>query len=303
MGETAEEPLVLARRGRPAGATVPLPTLLTWGRSELKRSGVVEQEAAWLLQWVLGETSLFLAPQQVGRRAVETYRSAIAQRKNRIPLQHITGSMDFRGLRLSAGPGVFSTRPETELLVDRALEVMPSNPKVVDLCAGSGAIGLSLATEHTVAGLWLVENSPEALPYLQTNVARYFPGDAKVVIEAQSALSALPELDATVDLVVSNPPYVGLMDAPTQPEAKADPAVALYGGGEDGLVLPRGIVQRSHDLLRAGGFLIMEHGSTQGDALRDHARATGFTGVATLEDLTGAPRFLLAQKPEEGFDG
>ena len=303
MGEATERPRMTTRRVRRGGATVPLPDLLAWGRGELARSGIPQQEATWLLEWVLGENSLLFAPQEVGRRAVEGYRSAIAQRKSRIPLQHITGTMSFRSLELSAGPGVFSTRPETESLVDIALELAGPRPRIVDLCSGSGAVGLALATELSATSLWLVENSPEALRYLQTNVSRYFTDDPDVVIEPHSALSALPDLDGTVDLVVCNPPYVGLADAPTQPEAQADPAVALYGGGEDGLVLPRGIVQRSHGLLRPGGFLVMEHGATQGPALQEHALTTGFTGAWTREDFTGTPRFLMAQKPRGDRDG
>lgn len=288
-------------RQRSPQATVRLADLLEWGRGQLSRSGVPKQEANWLLEWVLGQDSLLFAPQDVGRRAVETYRSAIAQRSKRIPLQHIMGTMNFRGLELKAGPGVFSTRPETEFLVEHALRVGSSlggGPlTVVDLCAGSGAIGLAMATELGGAEVWLVENSAEALPYLRANVFRHASGAAKVA--EQSALNALPELVGQVDLVVSNPPYVGLFDAPTQPEAQADPAVALYGGGEDGLVIPRGIVLRAYQLLRHGGFLVMEHGETQGEALREHALAVGFAGVGTEEDLTGAPRFLVAQKAPE----
>ena len=110
--------------------------------------------------------------------------------------------------------------------------------------------------------------------------------------------AALAHLDGMVDVVVTNPPYVPADEMPTQPEASADPHVALYGGSPDGTEIPVRIMRRALTLLRPGGVLLMEHSPSQDELLRDHARAAGFVDVSTRPDLTGRPRFLHARAPE-----
>lgn len=331
----ATPPLPPIPRSKMAGkqATVPLSTLLDWGTTTLHAQGLPAIEARWLLEWSIGVDSLIRADQNVGIRAAETYRSAISQRRTRVPLQHITGEMSFRTLTLAAGPGVYSVRPETETLVDLGLECLrrqlsggqqgdddskpaPSdNPdtsdtsdhreegsgrqlRVVDMCAGSGAIGLSVSKEHPSTHTKLIELDGKAVRYLRANAMKCAPyaPNSSVEVVVGDATRALPSEEGTIDLVLSNPPYVGITDAPTQPEALQDPPVALYGGGEDGLVTPRGVVGRAYKLLRPGGDLVMEHGEEQGKWLRDHALAVGFDTVSTQPDLTGRSRFLVAHK-------
>lgn len=299
------------RRARPRRATVPLHTLLSWGRGEVSRAGLSATEAVWLLQWATDSDSLLTAPQEVGIRAAEVYRSGIAQRRSRIPLQHIMGRMSFRSITLRAGPGVFSTRPETELLVDYAVRFLAEQESaedstvpsrevrfVADLCAGSGAIGLSIAKEVPRVAVTLVEMDTRAASYLYGNLefCKPYAPDSSAGGYVGDALTSLGDRDGEFSLVVSNPPYVGSADAPTQPEAQVDPPMALYGGGEDGLVIPRGIVSRAFQLLRTGGVLLMEHGEGQGEELVGHALSVGFTNAHTLDDLTGRPRFLSATK-------
>lgn len=272
--------------------------LLTWGQQQLRRSGNGPHEARLLLEWALGVDSLLRAPEQVGLRAAERYRSAITQRRYHFPLQHITGTMHFRGLTLQAGPGVFIVRPETESLVEAALELIEGPSKVADLCAGSGAVGLSIAAEAPAVTVQSIELSPMAATYANRNIARcrsgWAPGSSATLMMGD-AVQAFPGEEDTFDLVVSNPPYVP-GQPPIQPEVLFDPEMALYGGGEDGLVLPRGIVVRAESLLRVGGWLLMEHAEEQAQPLRDFARQTGFRSAQTLNDLTGNPRFLKAQK-------
>lgn len=280
-------------------ATVPVTTLLNWGVEQLRLAGAAPQEAQWLLEWSMGVDSLLRAEPQVGIRAAERYRSAVAQRRRGTPLQHVTGQMAFRHLNLKAGPGVFVVRPETERLVDFALEELEPGPaRVADLCSGSGAIGLALATERPDTSVFAVEIDPQALRYLKANCARIEPLLARstVSVRQEDAVSCLAGQDGTFDLVLSNPPYVGAADAPTQQEAMFDPALALYGGGEDGLVTPRGVVTRAFDLLGEGGTLLMEHGERQGRPLRDHAESVGFVECSTRLDLAGRPRYLHARK-------
>ncbi len=292
-----EEQMLVSRGYSRDGASVPAETLLRWGRDELERAGIAVVESRWLLEWALGEP--LGTRTDVGIRAAEKYRSAIFQRRAHIPLQHITREMTFRYLTLRAGPGVFIVRPETEMLVDLALETLGAgNAKVADLCAGSGAIGLALASERKDTCVTMVEINPIAGRYLEANArgtAPFAPGST-VAIRMEDATRGLSGWEESLDMVVSNPPYVGVADAPEQPEALADPQTALYGGGEDGLVTPRGIVTRAHALLRGGGTLLMEHGEKQGAALVDHAANVGFSAGETLEDLTGRPRFLKAVK-------
>lgn len=296
----------VARRQSPGTrASVPATTLLEWGTQQLLKVGLPPVEAKWLLEWSLGVQALELTDPNVGIRAAEKYRSAIAQRRARVPLQHITAQMAFRYLTLKSGPGVFVVRPETEMLVDLGFASLTPGPaKIVDLCAGSGAIGLAVVTERADSDVTSVEVDAEALRYLNTNVSNVgnLSNGSRVTVVHEDAMMALVGQENTFDLVLSNPPYVGLADAPTQPEALIDPPIALYGGGEDGLVTPRGIVNRAYQLLKPDGALVMEHGSKQGGALVEHALSVGFIDARTVEDLTGTPRFLVAHKgPQLGL--
>lgn len=264
--------------------TVSSAQLLAWGQRQLS----APHEARLLLEWAT-ETDSLLALSEVGYRAAERYRSGVAQRRRGFPLQHITGVMHFRSLKLDAGPGVFCVRPETEMLVEYALE-LPDVSRVVDLCAGSGAVGLALEVESG-SQVDAVELSEPARKYALRNLERY---QARLRLFAGDALGlALP---GTYDLVISNPPYV-----PGEPrlggDVLFDPEMALYGGGEDGMVLPRGIITRARELLRPGGHLLMEHDETQADALARFALGAGFEEISVLPDLTGRPRFLRARQP------
>ena len=202
----------------------------------------------------------------------------IARRARREPLQHITGHAPFRYLDLLVGPGVFVPRPETETVVQAGLDWITEHglygPRVVDLCAGSGAIGLAVVTEVPGAQVWAVERSPEAYAWTERNRDRVASANPSAGCNYQLELGdatsrfVLPQLDGTIDLVITNPPYVPLSQIPQQPEARDhDPDMALYGGAADGLDIPERIVDRAAALLRAGGALVMEHDVTQGDAL------------------------------------
>lgn len=273
----------------------PQAAVLRWGRNQLPPSRA--HEARILLEWALRVETLLAAPKEVGAQAQERYRSAIRQRQAGFPLQHITGRQYFRGLELEAGPGVFSARPETEMLVEYALELLPppAGPALVaDLCSGSGAIGLAFASERPAARVLAVELSKSAANSARRNLAKLAlaAGSTVEIIEGD-ALVALPSWEGRLDLVLTNPPYV-----PGQPPLRGDvlfdPESALYGGGEDGLVMPRGIIRRAAALLRPGGALILEHSESQAETLRAVATENGLEESQTLPDLAGRPRFLLA---------
>ncbi len=209
----------------------------------------------------------------------QTLQELVDQRCRRVPLQHLTGSAGFRYLDMQVGPGVFVPRPETEVLVELALA--QTFGSAVDLCTGSGAIALSLATE-TTASVTGVEVDPRALEWARRNAkGRYTLVQADICLEDLSALGP-------VDLVVSNPPYIPDDMVPRDPEvAQHDPQVALFGGA-DGLDVVRCVVAQARRLLRPGGRLLIEHGELQGASLR--ALLEGFADVRTWPDLTGRPR-------------
>lgn len=235
------------------------------------------------------------------------FDAMVARRAAREPLQHITGHAPFRYLDLKVGPGVFIPRPETETVVQAGLDWITRHglyhPTVVDLCAGSGAIGLAVATEVPGAEVWAVEKSPEAYAWTERNrdlVARANPtAGYNYHLELGDATSTLtlPQLDGRVDIVITNPPYVPLDQIPEQPEVRDhDPALALYGGSADGTLIPERIVLRAAGLLRSGGVLVMEHDVTQGERLVTYACANGFASARTENDWTGRPRFLFAER-------
>ena len=209
-------------------------------------------------------------------------------------------------LDLAVGPGVFIPRPETETVVQAGLDWIAaqglSEPVVVDLCAGSGAVGLSVATEVGGARVWAVEASDEAAVWTRRNADAQSQALARsgssyhLVFGDATSGTVLAELDGRVDLVISNPPYIPMDRVPTQPEVRDwDPALALYGGSPDGCLIPEGIIKRAADLLRPGGLLVMEHDCSQGRALRSMARRSGYVNVSTGQDLAGLDRYLLAQ--------
>ena len=278
----------------------------SWARERLADAGIdsVDADVRELLEWACDVSSQWDLPTELNEEQAEKLRSAVGERALRIPLQHVTSRMFFRSLTLAARPGVFVVRPETEVLaglaIDEAMSVVASRgeARVVDLCAGSGAIGLAVAIETTRTEVWAVEK--EAEPFALACQNRDAVGVPRLHLERGDATdpAMLAHLDAMVDIVVTNPPYVPADEMPTQPEASADPHVALYGGSPDGTEIPVRIMRRALTLLRPGGVLLMEHSPSQDELLRDHARAAGFVDVSTRPDLTGRPRFLHARAPE-----
>jgi release factor glutamine methyltransferase len=238
----------------------------------------------------------------LSRAALE---AAVARRVAREPLQHILGLVDFRTLSLEVGPGVFVPRPETEVVAGRAIRAAVAVagrgdvPLCADLCAGSGAIGISIAVEVPTARVSLIELDSAAFAYLARNVAGQGPEVRERLDAARAdARTALGARDGTLDVVVSNPPYIPPGATPRDAEvADHDPAVALFGLGADGLEVPRGIVAAAARLLRPGGTFVMEHGDEQAEVVRAILAATGaWTGVGTCTDHTGRERFVVATR-------
>ena len=227
---------------------------------------------------------------------VATITVLVERRAAREPLQHITGRAPFRSLELAVGPGVFVPRPETEQVAQFAIDALRAaagpEPIGIDLGTGSGAIALALATEVPHALVYGVENSPEAFIWTLQNFHESGADNARAVFIDLG--SALPELDGTVAVVVSNPPYIPLGAIPRDPEVRLfDPAHALYGG-EDGLDVVRQVSQTARRLLHPGGTLVLEHGELQAAAITHILVADGWRAIATHPDFLGRDRATTA---------
>lgn len=226
----------------------------------------------------------------------ERFAELIDERVTRVPLQHLTGSAPFRGIELRVGPGVFIPRPETELLVDLVLAEVADRPglQVVDLCTGSGAIALAIKDEAPSLSVAAVELDPMAHAWAARNA--HLLG-LEVAIVQGPAESALPGREGTLDVVVSNPPYIPVGMVPIDPEVRDhDPEVALYGGSDDGLRIPLAVARRAHELLRPGGLLVMEHADSQGVSLPAALTREGWTDVVDHRDLADRPRAVTARR-------
>ena len=226
----------------------------------------------------------------------EGYADLVAERARRIPLQHITGTAHFRYLDLAVGPGVFVPRPETESVVQLAIDrlVPPRTaaaPVVVDLGTGSGAIAGSIAHEVPRARVYAVELSPLAHAWAERNLK-----PLGVTLVRGDLRDAFEELDGRCDVVVSNPPYIPADAVPNEPEvAEHDPQIALYGGGADGMELPTAAAASAARLLKPGGYFVMEHAEVQAPAIAALLAASGlWTEITTHRDLNGRDRATAA---------
>lgn len=266
-------------------------------------------EAEILVSHVLGISRMELHAREVTGDEIpvdgeKVLMELVEKRSKNYPLQYLTGVAPFRYIELKVGPGVLVPRPETETLVDLALDEIKRrltiNPdqqlSLIDLGAGSGAISLAIENEvrgHYPVGIIAVENSQEALAYLSKNCAAL---QSEVRVVEESVESAL--MGVRADLVVANPPYIPdellkLGELPA--DLVAEPAVALLGGPEDGMEIPELFIAAASRLLKPGGVFICERFETQENAFRE-ALIQEFSDIRHLNDLTGRSRFTMATK-------
>ena len=293
----------------PTSPVPPSPDLATALRAaaeRLARAGVPDPivDAELLAAHVLG----------VGRGAVQAgairgdafeqdaaarFEQLVERRATREPLQHLTGTAPFRHLELRVGPGVFVPRPETEIVAQLAIDALAAAaspaPIAVDLGTGSGALALALATEVPHASVHAAENSVDAFVWAEENFRAVGATNARLAFV--DLADAFPELDGTVSVVVSNPPYVPDAAIPRDPEVRLfDPPAALYGGG-DGLDVVRVLSGVALRLLHPGGTLVIEHGEWQGAPIREILAEDGWRAAATHPDLTLRDRATTALRP------
>ena len=228
------------------------------------------------------------------------FEDLVRRREAREPLQHLVGSVGFRYVELEVGPGVFVPRPETESVVQWAVDALRGvpSPLVVDLCTGSGTIAFALANEVPGATVHAVELSEESLAWTRRNAAnRVKAGDPEVHLHQGDAEHALPELDGQLDLVASNPPYVATHEThiPDPEVLDHDPGIALWAG-EDGLDVVRLVEKAARRLLKPGGLVVIEHSDRQGESAPALLRSTGgWTEVEDHRDAAGRDRFVTAR--------
>lgn len=287
-------------------AALPLASVLRDAVEVLSRAGVPDPDvdAVLLAAHVLGVGRGEIEAARVRGDAVSTEQAdavadLVRRRATREPLQHLTGVAPFRHLELRVGPGVFVPRPETEVVAQLAIDalkaVASAEPIAVDLGTGSGAIALALATEVPHARVYAAENSVDAFVWAKENFALVGAENARLAfIDLEHAF---PELDGTVSVLVSNPPYVPDDAIPRDPEVRFfDPPAALYGGA-DGLDVVRVLSGVGMRLLHPGGSLVIEHGEWQGEPIRELLAADGWRATATHQDLTMRDRATTAVRP------
>lgn len=227
---------------------------------------------------------------------VQNLRAQVARRVAGEPVAYITGKREFYGREFAVGPAVLIPRPETEMLVELALQRLPRGGAVLDLGTGSGCIGVTLAAERPDLRVTLVDASAEALDVARANARRWAP--ANTTLLASDWFAALS--GQRFDLVASNPPYIATGDAHlAQGDLHFEPRAALVAG-EDGLADIRRIVASAPEHLAPGGWLLFEHGYDQHAASTALLQQTGYREVFSARDLAGILRVSGGRMAEDG---
>jgi release factor glutamine methyltransferase len=241
--------------------------------------GILHRSDAWLLAH---DDELLTADQ------AQQYVALVVRRVAGEPIAYITGSREFHGREFKVTPAVLIPRPETELLVELALQRLPADApcRVLDLGTGSGCIGITIAAERPQAQVTLVDASGAALEIARANAAQWAPANTSLLHgDWYSAVAA-----ERYDLIVANPPYVAEGDAHLQQgDLRFEPRSALVSG-VDGLSDLQQIIARAPQHLRAGGWLLLEHGFDQAVACAWLLEAAGFQDHFNAPDLAGVPR-------------
>lgn len=222
--------------------------------------------------------------------------AALKQRAQGRPLQYILGQWEFLTLTLKVGEGVLIPRPDTELLCEVAAQRLRSKtaPRVLDLCAGSGCVGLGVASLCPAAQVTEVELSDDALPYLRENLLRY--PDYAVTVRRANVLTDFSAFDGPYDAILSNPPYIPTADlSALQREVQREPKMAL-DGNDDGLCFYRAIAEHWCGKLAPDGFVAVEVGVGQARDVAVLFAAAGLENTEIFTDLGGVERVVLAKK-------
>lgn len=254
-------------------------------------------DAGELFRLVTGQDAR-LADRPLTAEQAAKLEALTARRATREPLQYLYGSWPFLDFELAVGPGVLCPRADTEVVAEAAAQMLAGvqAPKVLDLCAGTGCLGLGVKRFCPEADVTCVEKSPEAFRYLKKNaVSALKQGTARAVEgDLFTYWQGLPE--GELDLIVSNPPYLTVAEMQQlQPEVAREPAMALEAG-EDGLVFYRTLAEHYQNALRPGGALALEIGWQQREAVTALLAANGWVDIACRKDYGGNDRCILARR-------
>lgn len=273
--------------------------VLQWTANYLQQAGVDNGrlDGELLLAATLGldRVGLYLNYDRPMEPAeLEGFREFVKRRARREPLQYILGTTEFWSLPFKVTPAVLIPRPDTEILVEEALKRADDAPSILDVGTGSGAIAVALAHELPAAQVVAVDCSPEALAVARGN-ATLNGVDGRISFQ-EGDLFALES--AEYDLVLSNPPYIPVADIPTlMPEVRDHEPRGALVGGEDGLEAYRALARQAPTLLRAQGWLLVEVGIGQAEAVAELLEAAGLGHIAVRADYAGIPRVVAGQKP------
>ena len=272
--------------------------LLQWAVTELGPEKQLEAEL--LLCHVLDTSRALLMAHNtdvVEEEKADQFRQLILRRKADEPLQYLLGTANFMGLELLVTPAVLIPRFDTERLVEKALQLVESleAPAMLDVCTGSGAIALALQHYKPKAVVYAGDLSTEALAIAGQNNARC---GLSVQFRQGNLLEPFSDLQGTLDLLASNPPYITTQEMGELPgDVLREPRLALWGG-DDGLYFYRKITASAVDLLKPGGWLIFEIGWTQGEAVQQLLEEAGFGKIELIKDWQGLDRVVCGQKRE-----
>lgn len=271
------------------------------GAQTLRNGGVSEarREAGSLLSFVLGKDRTFVisrAEDQVDEDSLAKFRESVARRASGEPLQYIVGVQDFFGRQFRVTPDVLIPRPETELLVEAAIELAGRDPFICDVGTGSGCIAVTLLCEISGAHVVAVDISPAALEVANLNANSLAVTD-RIVFEISDCFDSLSAGKYQFDLIVSNPPYVaGETMAGLQREVRDHEPLVALSPGSDGLAVIRRLLVEAPPFLKVGGHMLMEIGFDQGEAVRKLVDESRFDLLAIRPDLQGIPRIVVLRK-------
>lgn len=265
-------------------------------KRQLQAAGIEEYvfESKQIIRHITGYTNaqiLTKYTQSLSNFQQDNLTAIIKQRLIRYPLQYIIGKWNFFGREFFVGPGVLIPRSDTETLIDVCLEAIKKteNPRVLDLCAGTGCIGITIKGERNDAQVTLVEKFDEALMYTKKN-AKHNNSDVSII---KGDVLKTEGADGLYDLIVSNPPYINESDmSALQPEVAFEPTTAL-AGGNDGLDFYRHITKEYKQYLSKYGTLAFEVGINQANAVAEIMKENGFLNVQTRKDYCEIDRVVF----------
>ena len=266
-------------------------------KKKLRSAGIEDYgfEARQIIRYITGYDNnkiLSCYNQRLTQYQQRRLNEIIAQRIGRFPLQYILGEWDFYGRTFCVGTGVLIPRADTETLVETVLQILKEKPdaQVLDLCSGSGCIGISIALENETSKVTLVEKYDLAIGYIEKNIERNGAQNVRVI---QGDIFENAGADREYDIIVSNPPYVTEQEMENlQPEVKFEPDSALYGG-KDGLMFYRYIALNYKDSLKNGGVLAFEVGYNQASAVKEIMAECGYSNIRFAEDAAGINRVVF----------